>query len=83
MLLINQANALPLDPKAVKSVAVVGPFGDGSLATEAMLGGYTPGNPRGGVVTITAAFKARCVCCVRGLSERSLTDRSGGVCSVC
>jgi hypothetical protein len=61
VLLLNQNNVLPLDAKVIKSVAVVGPFGDGPNAKTAMKGGYSPGGiPRGGdVVTVAAAFRAR------------------------
>ena len=61
VLLQNKDKTLPLDKTATKTVAVVGPFGDGPHAQTAMLGGYSPsGVPRGGpVVTIAAAFKAR------------------------
>jgi hypothetical protein len=39
VLLINQHQTLPLDAKAIRTVAVVGPFGDGPHAPTAMLGG--------------------------------------------
>ena len=59
VLLVNNDRTLPIDAKATRTVAVVGPFGGGSLAATAMLGGYTPGTPKGGVPSIQDAFAAR------------------------
>lgn len=58
VLLVNDG-CLPLDAARLQRVAVVGPFGDGAAAQMAMLGGYSPGAPAGGVVTIAEAFRRR------------------------
>jgi beta-glucosidase len=61
VLLMNRDGALPLQlgGGSLRHLAVVGPFADGAKAADAMLGGYSPGIPSGGVVTIAEALRAR------------------------
>ena len=59
VLLLNRDETLPLDRTSLKRVAVVGPFGDGPVAETAMLGGYSPGPPAQGVVTIAQGLVKR------------------------
>ena len=58
VLLLNDGS-LPLDPARVRSIAVVGPFGDGEAAERAMLGGYSPGQPAKGTVTVAEGLRRR------------------------
>jgi hypothetical protein len=57
--IVNEGHALPLDASTLKHVALVGPFAEGEAAQRAMLGGYSPGTPSGGVATIAQALSER------------------------
>ena len=62
VLLINRNGILPLGNASapLRRVALVGPFAlDGPITEQAMLGGYSPGVPPKGVVTIGQALKRR------------------------
>lgn len=53
VLLKNDQKVLPVARTSIKSVAVVGPFGDGPSAEKAMLGGYSAGPGANNRATIT------------------------------
>ena len=84
VLLINRAQTLPLNTshqRPLRRVALVGPFAtDGVHTTQAFMGGYSPGAPAGGVVTIGAALRKRevqvdvAVGCGAGVGGPSATD---------